>query len=173
MPTIEIAVPNARGIDINEDDYDFDLVEESEMISHRSLFYDFLREKKGSIIHIGSPGHKHGDGGYHGGALINWHLEDPDLALRKKGLKSDTTNSYANQDFIFQFLPAYRKQMELLLEAVMSKSAGQTVYFLTDYQFGPEKAGFVKYESVSAFWAQHDHKYLLFNTMYEIGSGGI
>ncbi len=54
MPTIEIASFNSTGLGLNQADFDVAIIEEKKLESHRGLFYHFLRQQKGVIIHIGN-----------------------------------------------------------------------------------------------------------------------
>ena len=169
MPTIEIASINATGFDLNQDDFDVAIIEEKKLESHRGLFYDFLLKQKGTIIHIGNPEFKTDkDSGYFAGQIIDWEFEDPDFDKKRKGLKSNQDNSYANQDFKFQFRQEYKNDINRILEIAIDNSPDNKIYFLTDYQFGPEKENFKTVEDLRTFWENHDNGGLNWNTLYDL-----
>lgn len=173
MPTIEIASLNATQLGLDQEDFDIAIMEESKLESHRSLFYDFLKSKNGAIVHIGNPNFKDDKKSFfYAGALIdwNWNTDIPDSKERKKSLKSNAKNGYANQTFLFKFKPECRSDLDRLLLAAIHQSPDKTLFFLTDYQFGPEKAEHKKLKNVAAFWQEHDDIGLRFNTLYEIGT---
>lgn len=53
MPTIEIASINSTGLRLGQADFNVAIIEDVELVNHRGLFYDLLRQKTGTIIHIG------------------------------------------------------------------------------------------------------------------------
>lgn len=148
MPTIEIASINSTGLDLNQDDFEVAIIEEIKLESHRGLFYDFLIKQNGRIIHIGNPDFKADKkGGFFAGQIVDW------------GFDSDTN---------FQFRQENIDDIKRLLQIAMSKSPDQEIYFLTDYQFGPEVAEFKTVEGLKAFWEKHDKDGLTLNTLYRI-----
>lgn len=54
------------------------------------------------------------------------------------------------------------------MEIGIIKSPIQKIYFLTDYQFGPEKAEFKVLKDLKHFWSGHDQNGLNWNTLYKI-----
>lgn len=169
MPTIEIASLKSTGLEINQDDFDIAIIEENILESHRGLFHDFLSKQKGIIIHIGNPDFKNDkEGGFYAGAIINWEFEYPDFEEKQKELLVNEENHWANQDFIFQFKVDYKSEIEKLMSIAINKSPKQKICFLTDYQFGPEKAEYKKLTDLKDFWKEHDQNGLNWNTLYEI-----
>lgn len=169
MPTIEIASLKSTGLEINQDDFIVAIIEENVLESHRGLFYDFLLKHKGTILHIGNPDFKNDkEGGFFAGDLINWEFEDPCFEEKQKGLKVSEENHWANQDFLFQFKIDYKNEIEKLMEIAINKSPTHKIYFLTDYQFGSEKADFKILTDLKDFWREHDQNGLSWNTLYEI-----
>jgi len=143
MPTIEIVSLRTTGLEINQDDFNIAIIEENVLESHRGLFFDFLSKQKGTIIHIGNPDLKNNkDGGFFAGDLINWEFEDSSFDEKQKGLNASEKNSWANQDFLFQFKIDFKNEVETLMEIAINKSPTHKIFFLTDYQFGSEKAEF-------------------------------
>ena len=169
MPTIEIASVNSTGLDLNQDDFDVAIIEENKLESHRGLFYDFLLKQKGTIIHIGNPDFKgYKDGGYFAGNIIDRDSDYPDSEQKQRGLKGNQDNSYSNQDFNFQFRQEYKDNIKRILQTAIHNSPDHKIYFLTDYQFGPETGDFKTAESLTKLWEQHDNVGLTWNTLYEI-----
>lgn len=72
MPTIEIASINSKRLGLNQADFDFAIIEEDKLESHRGLFDDLLRQQNGVILHIGNPDCKHDENaGYFAGAIVD------------------------------------------------------------------------------------------------------
>jgi len=152
MPTIEIISINSNGLDLNQDDYDVAIIEKNKLVSHRGLFYDSLLKQQGTIIHIGNPDFKTDkDTGFFAGKIIDWSFE------------SDTK---------FQFRKEYKEDIKRLLKTAIEKSPEHKIYFLTDYQFGPETKEFKKVENLTVFWTKHDKDGLKLNTLFEIKNTG-
>ena len=169
MPTIEIISIKSNGLELNQDDFNLSIIEENILESHRGLFYDFLLKQKGTIIHIGNPNFKNEkEGGIFAGDIINWEFEDPEFEDKQEGLKIDEENHWANQNFLFQFKTVYKSEIEKIMLVAVENSPIQKVYFLTDYQFGPEKSKFSIAKDLIEFWKQHDQHGLNWNTLYEI-----
>jgi len=169
MPTIEIASLQSTGLELNQDKYKLALIEECILESHRGLFYDFLLKQKGIIIHIGNPDLKNEiDNGFFAGELINWEFEDPDFTIKQKGLEVNEDNHWANQNFVFQFKIDFKNEIEELMKIAFETSPIRKIYFLTDYQFGPEKSEFRILNDLNDFWRKHDQHGLNWNTLYEI-----
>lgn len=170
MPTIEIVSLKTTGLEINQDNFNLAVIEESVLKSHRGLFFDFLSEQQGIIIHIGNPDLKYNlDGGFFAGNIINWEFEDPNYEEKKKNLVISAENNWANQDFLFQFENKFKNEIKKLMQIAINKSPIHKIYFLTDYQFGPEKAEFKFLNNLKDFWKEHDQNGLNWNTLYEIG----
>lgn len=171
MPTIEIISLDSTRLDLNQVDFNVAIDMENKLISHRGLFYDFLLIQNGIIVHIGNPDLiQDKDSGYFAGKIINWKFEDPDFEKKKKGLKSNQKNSWANQDFLFRFLPKYKTNIRKIMKSAIDNSPIKTMYFLTDYQFGPEKAIIQKVDNLKKFWELHDSVGIEWNCLYIIDS---
>jgi hypothetical protein len=54
------------------------------------------------------------------------------------------------------------------MQSSIKSSPENKIFFLTDNQFGPEKASFKKIDELILFWQEHDNKGLAWNTLYEI-----
>lgn len=169
MPTIEIASINSTELGIRQADFNVAVIEDAELISHRSLFYDILREQIGTIIHIGNPDLKDDkENGFFAGQVLDWDFEPGDIIVPITIPGDPTAVGGANQQFQFQFLDQFRSDIDYLLKLALDKSLINRVCFLTDYQFGPEKANIEIIYTISDFWTRHDNEGLTFNTMYEL-----
>lgn len=169
MPTIEIASINATGLGLIQADYNVAIIEENTLKSHRGLFYDLLRQQNGVIIHIGNPDCKYDkDGGYFAGAIVDWDFEPAEIFIPEFDQNDLTDNRGANQQFMFRFLEQFKPDIDNLLKIALENSPIKKVYFLTDYQFGPEEGIIDIIYTITDFWKQHDNEGLRLNTMYEI-----
>ncbi len=163
MPTIEIISLDAIELGLNKDDFKVALIEEKQLISHRGLFNNYLKRKKGVIIHIGNPEFKFKNYGFFAGMIINWKFE-PDENLIPK---LEIGENGENQDFRFKFIKIYQKEITKIIKISFEKSPVKEVYFLTDIQFGPE-IGIRKNINLKDFWKQHDSDGLEWNVLYKI-----
>lgn len=169
MPTIEIASINSKGLGLNQADFGVAIIEENKLESHRGLFLGLLRKQDGTIVHIGNPDLKDDkELGYFAGELIDWNFEPTDISFTKSDENKPTENHAANQQFKFKFLEQYKPDIDKLLKIAIDNSPVKRVYFLTDYQFGPEVGGAEIIFTISDFWAQHDNYGLNLNTIYEM-----
>lgn len=170
MPTIEIASINAIGLGLNQADFEVAIIEENILVSHRGLFYDTLKQQKGVLVHIGNPEFKYAnEGGFFAGLLIDWggDLND-EIVIPENNLDDLVQDSGANQQFTFKFLSAYKLDIDKLLRIALEKSPIKKVYFLSDYQFGPEEGSIEIIYTIKDFWELHDGEGLKLNTLYEM-----
>ncbi|MDX2190209.1 MAG: hypothetical protein SFY32_10115 [Bacteroidota bacterium] len=169
MPTIEIASINSNGLVLNQSDFDVAIIEENKLESHRGLFYHWLSQQKGVIVHIGNPDFKdYKEGGFFAGAIVDWDFEPGDIIISEDVEKDPTYNRGANQQFRFKLLEQYKPNIDKLLKIALDNSPIKKVYFLTDYQFGPESGKKEIIYTITDFWALHDNKGLGLNTLYEL-----
>jgi hypothetical protein len=169
MPTIEIVSINSLGLDLNQAEFDIALFEDNKLECHRGHFYSLLREQNGMIIHIGNPDLKYKiEGGFFAGQIIDWSFEPKAINIPEVDNKDLTENKGPNQQFCFKFLELYKKDIHNLLIRALDYSPIKKIYFLTDYQFGPEKGNLEIIYTVREFWTKHDYSGLTFNTMYEL-----
>lgn len=170
MPTIEIVSINSTGLGLNQADFEVAIIEENKLESHRSLFYDLLRQQSGVIVHIGNPNFKDDKGGgFFAGGLIDWSIDSNQyIVIPVNDLDDPTYDSGANQQFIFKFLDSYKPDIDKILKVALDNSPIKKVCFLTDYQFGPEKGNIEKIYTINDFWIRHDNEGLTLNTMYEM-----
>jgi len=164
MPTIEIASINSTGLGLNQADFEVAIIEENKLESHRGLFYDLLKKQNGVIVHIGNPDFKdEKEGGFFAGAIVDWDVDPCEYIYIP-----ENNDTGANQQFIFKFLDQYKLDIDKLLKIALDKSPIKRVCFLTDYQFGPEKAEVEIIYTIKDFWDRHDREALRLNTMYEM-----
>ncbi|MCX2478367.1 hypothetical protein OQY15_04650 [Pedobacter sp. MC2016-15] len=170
MPTVEIASLNSTGLGLNQSDFEFTIIEENKLKSHRGLFYDFLRQQSGTIVHLGNPCFKNQkDNGFYAGEIIDFSIDpNEEITIPINNLDSPIYDSGANQLFRFRFLDQYKADIDKLLKTALDKSPIKKIYLLTDYQFGPEKESIVTISIIEEFWQRHDNDGLIFNTLYEI-----
>jgi hypothetical protein len=164
MPTIEIVSIGADKLGLNQNDFDIAIIEENKLISHRGLFNDFLKSQNGVIIHIGNPDLKNDtECGFFAGLIIDWdfepgHIEIPDFDKGENG---------SNQNFRFKLLLDYQIEIAKIIKIGFLKSPTKDLFFLTDYQFGPENAA-IKEIKLKDFWVQHDNEGLEWNVLYKL-----
>ncbi len=148
MPTIEIISIDNIKLGIDQENFGFAINEEPELISHRGLYYDFLRKYKGTILHIGNPEFKTDkDGGFWGGDLIDWEFDNEDN---------------------FKFQEKYKSDFLRLLGFAVEKSPNKQAFFLTDIQANEPEPNFRRIKSVSNFIKLYEHEGLEWNTLYAI-----
>ncbi len=168
MPTIEIVSIDSKGLYLNQSDFEVAIIEENKLISHRGLFYDFLKTQNGIIVHIGNPDLKYIKAGFFAGLIIDWDFEPVEITIPKIEDEDLSIDIGANQQFKFKFLSKYKSDIDNLLKRAIRGSPTHRVYFLTDYQFGPENANKEIIYTIEELWALHDNKGLVFNTLYEL-----
>jgi hypothetical protein len=167
MPTIEIASINSTGLGLNQADFDIAIIEETKLESHRGLFYHFLRKQNGVIIHIGNPDFKENKkGGFFAGQIVDWSFESDEEQLISSDIGTENQEEVPQQRF--KFKDKHKSDIDRLLQASMKSSPNSKIYFLTDYQFGPEQGTFEITNTILDFWILHDKKGLKFNALYEI-----
>jgi hypothetical protein len=164
MPSIEIVSLNSDNISINQDAFEIAFIVEKKLQGHRGLFDNYLSDKKGLIIHIGNPEfRKDKEGAFFAGAIIDWDFESNDIAIPNFELNE----TGANQDFKFKFILDYQIDVGNLINQSLINSPDKIAYFMTDYQFGPEKIEF-KNLKLDDFWRIHDAEGLNWNTLYKL-----
>lgn len=165
MPNIEIAAIGADRIDIDQGSFELTARAVNGLVYSRWLFHEFLSKEHGCMIHIGNPEFKNDEHDtIFGGMLIDWDFEPTDIVIPHV----DDPNFGANQQFQFQFLPEFKDQIDQLLNIALTNSPISKIYFLTDYQFGPDKASYERIFLISDLWELHDSNGLTWNTLYEL-----
>ena len=148
MPTIEIISIDNKKLGIDQEEFGFAVIEESELISHRGLYYDFLQKYQGAILHIGNPEFKNDkDGGFWGGDLIDWEFDNNDN---------------------FKFQEKYKFDFLKLLKLAIEKSPDKQAFFLTDIQANEPEPNFRRIKNISNFIKLYEHEGLEWNTLYAI-----
>ena len=169
MPTIEIVSVKSKSLKLNQSDFEIAIRIENILRSHRGLFYDFLIKQTGTIIHIGNPEMKNKDSGFFAGKLLDHSVEKNEI-----NFPSDednlTSNRGANQCFIFKFKDIFKNEIDTILKSAIDNSEINKVYFLSDFQFGPENQKQEIIYSISEFWQRHDSQGLEYNKLYELYS---
>jgi len=123
------------------------------------------------MIHVGNPEFKNDkESGFFGGAIINWGLESKDIIIPRIEKDNQVDNWGANQSFNFRFLDKYKTDVDKLIRTAINGSELKKVYFLTDYQFGPEKPSHEIIYTMTDFWDRHDNEGLEWNKLYELYS---
>lgn len=169
MPTIEIVSIDSTRLELNQADFDFAIIEESKLESHRGLFYDFLRQHSGVIVHIGNPDFKlDKESGFIAGEIIDWDFEPRDIIIAEVNLVNPIENLGAIQQYRFKFLEQYKSDIDKLLKIALDNSPIKKIYFLTDYQFGPKTGRSEIINTIKDFWLKHDKHGLNLNTLYEM-----
>jgi hypothetical protein len=169
MPTIEIVSIGADKLGLKQTDFDIAFIEENKLISHRGLFYDFLKKQNGVIVHIGNPDLKNDkECGFFAGLTIDFDFIDKDYRKNKKGLRTSARNHYANQTFRFKIKAEYFTEIKKIIEISLNCSPPCSAFFLTDYQFGPEIARTEKVITLEQFSEKHNIAGLDWNTLYKL-----
>jgi hypothetical protein len=169
MPTIEIASINSTGLGLRQADFNVAIIEDADLVSHRGLFFDILRQQTGTIIHIGNPDLKDDkEGGFYAAEVLDWNYAPIDIIIPQVVPGDPNAYGGANQQFQFQFLDQYKSDIDKLLQIALYESPIKKACFLTDYQFGPERANIEILYTISDFWTLHNNEGLTFNTMYEM-----
>jgi len=168
MPTIEIVAINSTGLNLKQEDFDVAIIEENKLLGHRGLFNKFFKGQSGVIVHIGSPECKNRNNGFFGGGIIDWDFEPSEILIPEFDPNDQTDNRGANQQFRFKFLDQYKAEIDKLLKIALDSSTIKKVYFMTDYQFGPEIGRKEIIYTSSDLWIRHDNGGLNLNTMYEL-----
>ena len=164
MPTIEIVSIGADKLGLKQTDFDIAIIEETKLISHRGLFYDFLQKQNGAIVHIGNPDLKNDkECGFIAGLIIDQDFEPGYIKIPD----FDKGETGSNQNFRFKFLLDYQIEIAKIIKLGFLKSPTKELLFLTDYQFGPENAS-IKETKLKDFGVQHDNEGLEWNVLYKL-----
>ena len=149
MPSIEIISINSTGLNLNQKEFKFAIIEESEEIeSHRGLYFDLLKTLSGTIIHIGNPEMiENIEDAFFGGKLVDWNFGDENK---------------------FQFLKTYENDFLKMLKIAHEKSPNKLIFFLTDYQFAGNDAKEIKYLTLEKFIEEYHLNGVEFNKLYKI-----
>jgi hypothetical protein len=158
MPTIEIISVDSKTLELKQEDFDLAIRMERVLESHRGLFYEFLMKQKGTIVHLGNPDMKNNDGGFFAGELLDSSFEAGEIFLPELKEDEGTDSRGANQCFCFKFQDKYKTEVDRILKLAIDNSPIHKIYFLTDFQFGPEKERQEIIYSVPNFGNDMTHK---------------
>jgi hypothetical protein len=169
MPTIEIVSLGASFLGVNESDFSVAVIEERELISHRGMFYHFLKKHNGTIIHIGNPEFRTDkNSGFYAGNLIDWNFKPGYIVFGDDGETLSVDFDGNEDDGNFRFIEQYKADIDSLLNIAIENSPERKVFFLTDYQFGPQQEKIETGFTIRRLWDLHDNQGIRFNTLYEI-----
>ena len=127
----------------------FALWAENEIVSHRGLFSDDLKELKGCIYHMGNPEMRDPESvGFWAGELLDWMI---------------------GGDGYLQFKPEFVGEVQMVFKTLLNASSARKLVFLSDYQFGPAQVKRYKRPlTLRTFWKKHDEEKLWINALYQI-----
>ncbi|HEX9997960.1 MAG TPA: hypothetical protein VGB45_12525 [Abditibacterium sp.] len=146
MPTIEIICLEQKAPS-DFPNLSFALWAENEIISHRGLFSDDLKELKGCIYHMGNPEMRDPNyGGLWAGQLLNWMFDDNYL----------------------QFQPEFADEVQMVLEKLINDSPCKKLLFLSDYQFGGRVRRYKRPLTLEKFREKHNLGKLRLNALYQL-----
>jgi hypothetical protein len=169
MPTIEIVSINSTGLRLKQENYEIAIREETELKSHRGLFYEFLIQQKGTIIHLGNPDFKNEEDGFFFGAeLIDWDFRPKNEITAIVNKDETDFELLSSQSFHFQFDKQYKKEIREIMQLALESSQVGKIYILTDIQGGPVNATKQSGFSIESFWEMHNKSGLIYNRIYEI-----
>jgi len=152
MPTIEIVSLGATNLSLNQSEYELGIREEKQLKSHRGIFYDWLIDQKGVIVHLGNPEFKEDkQNGFYAGELIDWEFEELPPNPHKPSR--------------FKFLAVFWKEIFQIIENAIGASPNKKAYFLTDIQFEMEGGERIE-TSLADFDSLYHSKGLRWNTLY-------
>lgn len=139
--------------------FPFAVVADRELVSHRTnpLFQRELSQLRGCMYHVGNP--QCAEPGYNGFffAYELLSLESRDQAMPR----------------VLEVAKEFRESLGLLVRRLLDASPAHSVFFYTDWQFGPRRPvrGGTLLESV--FWQRHDKHRLRLNACYTIQREGL
>jgi len=136
----------------------FALILDREPVSHRTrpLFQRELSRLRGCMYHIGSPQCARPD---YQGAFFAYEV------------LSSESREHQRRRF-FEVAPEFRDGFRRLVRTLLDASPVHSVFFYTDWQFGPRRASRGGVISESAFWQHHDTHQLRLNACYTIQPDG-
>ena len=103
--------------------------------------------------------------------MLSWRTHSfqyiPKRILRQSRRSLSGYETSANQNLKFKFILDYQIEIAKIIEIGFKKSPTKDLYFLTDYQFGPE-TGKIQEINIHDFWIQHDKIGLEWNILYKL-----
>lgn len=157
MPSIElVCIDQTEPLEFSG--LPFALVADRELESHRTrpLFRRELLQLRGCMYHVGNP--QCARPGYRG-------------AFFAYDVLSSESRSRRRHRF-FEIAPEFREGFCHLVRTLLDASPVHSVFFYTDWQFGPTRRTRGGVISESAFWRQHDAHQLKLNACYTIRADG-
>jgi hypothetical protein len=158
MPSIELVCID-QSEPLTFSDMPFALVVDRQLVSHRTpqpLFKRELSHLRGCMYHIGNPQCAGSD---YRGAFFAYEV-----------LSSESRERQRRR--FFEIAPEFREGFRRLLRMLLNASPVHSVFFYTDWQFGPTRAFRGGVISESAFRQQHDTHQLRLNACYTIQRDG-
>jgi hypothetical protein len=153
MPSIELVCINQK-TPIDFSDMPFIVVADTEPVSHRSqpLFRRELSRLRGCTYHIGNPDCRKRS---YRGPYFAYEVLSPESRERLRSR-------------FFEVTPEFRDSFRTLVHLLLDASPIHSVFFTTDWQFGPVRPTRGGVLSESAFWKTHDGHLLKLNACYTI-----
>jgi hypothetical protein len=154
MPSIELVCINQKK-PIGFSDMPFAVLADTEPVSHRGprpLFRRELSGLRGCIYHIGNPYCRKRS---YRGPYFAYEVLSPGSRERLRSR-------------FFEVAPEFRDSFQKLLHLLLDASPVYSVFFTTDWQFGPARATRGGVLSESAFWKKHDRHQLKLDACYTI-----
>jgi hypothetical protein len=155
MPSIElVCIDQAEPLEFS--DLPFALIADGELVSHRThpLFRRELSRLHGCMYHVGNPDCASLD---YQGAYFAYEVLSPESRERQRHR-------------FFEIAPPFRDGFRRLVRTLLEASPSHSVFFLSDWQFGPARATRGGVISETDFWRQHDAHELRLNACYTIRS---
>ncbi len=154
MPSIELVCINQTA-PIAFNDFSFAVISKAALISHREprpLFQRELSQMAGCIYHIGNPSCRDSSrAGYYFAFEV---------------LSEKSRESLRNR--FFEVGSAFRVEFQAMMSALIKASPAHSVFFYSDWQFGPKRATRGGRISEARFWQAHDLHQLKLNACYTI-----
>jgi hypothetical protein len=157
MPSIELLCIDQQEV-LEFSDLPFALIADSAPRSHRTLplFRTELSRLHGCMYHVGNPQCSESD---YQGAFFAYEVLTEESRHRQR-------NRY------FEISPQFRDGFRRLILGLLDSSPAGSVFFYTDWQFGPKKPFRGGVVSESEFWREHDTHRLKLNGCYTIQKEG-
>ncbi len=157
MPSIElVCIDQSEPLEFS--DLPFALVADRELVSHRTrpLFQWELSRLRGCMYHVGNP---------------QCATPSSQGAFFAYEVLSSGSRERQRRRF-FEIAPQFRDGFRALVGTLLEASPSHSVFFYTDWQFGPTRAARGGLISDSDFWRYHDMHQLRLNACYTIRPDG-
>lgn len=169
MPTVEIvSVKNDKLHSFDSSKY-FGVCFENNIESHHCLFDDFLKDKDGSIAHIGNKEFEENNFELCWASdIVDWDDNEIIIPMIDPNSNEHEQNWGQNQEFHYTLKEECLDDLIKLFKFMLSESPLNEIYFFTRYQFGPEKGEVIPIMDFDYFRDRHLKRYLRWNTLYVI-----